>query len=123
MGATIFKDVVEAATAEEAFDKAQAEAFWMSGHGGYTGTIAEKPGYVEFPLPKGVTADEFARALDESFPYWNGSVEVKPVDPEWAARYPRWQEAKAVFDSKWGPCVAFPGDKPSTWVLTGWASC
>jgi hypothetical protein len=123
MGATTFQNTVTAGTAAEAFNRAHEDALWEHGHGGYSGTIAEKGGYVEFPLPSGVTADEFARALNESYPYWDGQVEVKPTDPEWAARYPRWREAVRVFDDKWGPCVAFPGDKPGTWVLTGWASC
>tara|TARA_B100001059_G_scaffold134263_1_gene134495 strand:+ start:5860 stop:6195 length:336 start_codon:yes stop_codon:yes gene_type:complete len=42
MGATTFYETSRGKTAEEAFFAAQKEARYMHGHGGYTGTIAEK---------------------------------------------------------------------------------
>jgi hypothetical protein len=42
MGATDFVDSVSAATATLAFERLVREARYQHGHGGYTGTIAEK---------------------------------------------------------------------------------
>lgn len=54
MGATDFSTYGLGKTAREAFNHAQDEARYYHGHGGYSGTIAEKPGYVLFQLPQGV---------------------------------------------------------------------
>lgn len=45
MGAAEFTVVQRAKTAQEAFSEAQREARHLHGHGGYTGTIAEKHGF------------------------------------------------------------------------------
>ena len=45
MGATTFAVIAKGKTIREAFDSAVAEARYEYGHGGYTGTIAEKSGY------------------------------------------------------------------------------
>ena len=44
MGATTFIIESSGKTAREAFNSAVEDAQWESGHGGYTGTIAEKAG-------------------------------------------------------------------------------
>lgn len=46
MGACDFSVIIHARTAEEAFDIAVQEAQYEHGHGGYTGTIAEKSDFV-----------------------------------------------------------------------------
>ena len=51
MGATNFIDKVSAPTVKDAFHHAVEEALHWHGHGGYTGTIAEKPGYIVFDVP------------------------------------------------------------------------
>ena len=51
MGATNFETIATGKTAREAFLNAVNDAYYWSGHGGYTGTIAEKPGFVEFAVP------------------------------------------------------------------------
>lgn len=48
MGATTFFTYATGKTAKEAFASAQAEARYDHGHSGYTGTIAEKPSFIEF---------------------------------------------------------------------------
>ena len=45
MGACEFIEVGHADTAKAAFEQLVDEALHMHGHGGYTGTIAEKQGY------------------------------------------------------------------------------
>lgn len=51
MGATNFETTATGKTAREAFLNAVNEAHYWHGHGGYTGTIAEKPGFIEFAVP------------------------------------------------------------------------
>lgn len=51
MGGTSFETTATGKTAREAFANAVSEAHYWSGHGGYTGTIAEKPGFSEFSVP------------------------------------------------------------------------
>ncbi len=46
MGASAFYTIAKADTAEAAFHIAKQEAYWDFGHAGYTGTIAEKPGFI-----------------------------------------------------------------------------
>ena len=46
MGASQFITVAKGRTAEDAFRAAREEALYEDGHGGYTGTIAEKRGFV-----------------------------------------------------------------------------
>lgn len=51
MGAESFIETAVAATAEEAFAALRERAAWVHGHGGYTGTIAEKHEFRTFALP------------------------------------------------------------------------
>jgi hypothetical protein len=63
MGATTFYAVGKGKNASEAFDNAYQEAKYEYGHGGYSGTVAEKPGFVCYNLPAGMTAEELFNAL------------------------------------------------------------
>lgn len=68
MGATTFMTVAKGKTCQAAFDEADRQARFECGNGGYTGTIAEKYGYVEMPMPNGLTAQEvFDGMSDFSF--------------------------------------------------------
>lgn len=58
MGACDFAAAAHGKTAREAFARAVERAQWEHGHGGYTGTVAEKHDFVEFQLPPRVTADK-----------------------------------------------------------------
>jgi hypothetical protein len=96
MGACTFEQYGQGKTAQEAFRRARDEAAWEHGHGGYTGTLAEKHEFVEIPVPEGENASTFAnRLMDE--------------DDE-------------RISNKWGPagCVKTGDD---TYLFFGWASC
>jgi hypothetical protein len=51
MGATTFEDYGWGKTPRDAFKTAKEEAYYEVGHGGYTGTIAEKDSYVMIDVP------------------------------------------------------------------------
>jgi hypothetical protein len=53
MGANSFQNWAEGASAKEAFKAVTDQARYEHGHGGYTGTIAEKHSFVMVPPPKG----------------------------------------------------------------------
>ena len=123
MGATDFSAVAFGKTAEEAYHKAVDEALYERGHGGYTGTIAEKSGFHLFEPPKGLT---YARAMKLIEEFTTRTYKIEGM--EWAhdqAKAKR--EAKAarkwmekldptlrswlvkchnVSEDKWGPAAA-----------------
>ncbi len=59
MGACDFDTTYKGMTAQNAFNQAVADAAYEHGHGGYSGTIAEKQTFTLVKVPEGITADEF----------------------------------------------------------------
>ena len=80
-----------------AFQEAVADAQWEYGHGGYSGTLAEKGSYVIVEATPQPVEDAYALAdrLIEAF------------DPR--------------ISDKWGPAGAIKLD-PVGWLFFGWAS-
>lgn len=64
MGASSFMDWSKGKDNKEAFNRAVDEAAWENGHGGYTGTIAEKRNFVIISLPKEIKPDDY-NAIEE----------------------------------------------------------
>lgn len=93
MGAYQFDTTAEGATAAAAFSAAVDQAQWEHGHGGYSGTIAEKNAFEVFTVPAGMTVDEFV----EQASGWG----VEPTGPH-ADLINR---AKRVYEDKWGQAV------------------
>jgi hypothetical protein len=94
MGAEYFSEVVEGNTAKEAFNNAVEEAQFEYGHGGYSGTIAEK---TSFTMARDSVMDQ--------------------EDAEIIAE--RLSETK--YSDKWGPAGCIPL-KDGKWLFFGWAS-
>jgi hypothetical protein len=69
MGAYSFSATAFGKTPRDAFSAAVERAQHEHGHGGYTGTIAEKHSFVQMDLPKGVTLAKFLMLLDEAEQY------------------------------------------------------
>lgn len=63
MGAREFMVRGKGKTAEEAFSAAVDRARYMHGHGGYTGTIAEKDEFRMVRVPEGVEPKDYAKSL------------------------------------------------------------
>lgn len=95
MGASTFMVTAEGKTAKEAFKNARADALYEDGHGGYTGTIAEKDSFVMITCELGMDPYEYADDLIN--------------------------EDDSRIEDKWGPagCIALGGDK---FLFFGWAS-
>lgn len=106
MGATTFFDVVNGKDAKSAFAVAVEEAAYENGHGGYTGTIAEKSEFTMIPLP-------FKFEDNVGIKERIGIIETfteKLIEE----RDPR-------IDDKWGPagCIEII---PGKYLFFGWAS-
>ena len=116
MGAEDFTAEGKGKTLEAAFRRAHDAATWEYGHGGYTGTIAEKGYAIEFPLPEGVSAWDFARAAWSSqecyeFDSATQKMVLRPgKTPEWVkdGSYPleTWRRVVSTAEDKWGPACA-----------------
>lgn len=63
MGACDFSQYGKGKNANEAFQSARDQAAWEHGHGGYTGTLAEKHDFVLIPLPEGRKPMDYAYEL------------------------------------------------------------
>lgn len=101
MGAELFFTSANGKTAKEAFNTATEDAQYESGHGGYTGTIAEKNDFIM------CSSEVFASASD-AYDFAN-----KLIDDE-----------DSRIDDKWGPagCVSFKNKEKIGYLFFGWAS-
>lgn len=100
MGAEQFILESRGETAQIAFHKAVDEAAYEYGHGGYTGTIAEKNSFVMIPLPKETNPRDFIQKL--------------------------FMDKDDRIDDKWGPAgcihIGEAENGESIYVFFGWAS-
>jgi len=96
MGADVFFTRARGGTAKEAFIEAVDDAYYEYGHNGYTGTIAEKDGFVMIKLPEGMDPVAYADTL------------IANDDDR--------------ISNKWGPagCIELPDNE---YLFFGWASC
>lgn len=109
MGASTFMNKVTAKSPEEAFRKVRDEALYLHGHGGYTGTIAEKDEF-EVITPQG---DPITYAND-LLSVWGDDI------PEQYSKG-KFKQDQAIVDDKWGPagCICLEDGR---FLFFGWAS-
>lgn len=106
MGASSFQIIREVnGNAEKTFRMAVDQAAYEYGHGGYTGTIAEKRFFVLY-----ANCDTLAEAQQTVADFW-ANENKKGIDAE--------------IDDKWGPAgaVTFKKDGKQFLMFFGWASC
>jgi hypothetical protein len=136
MGATTFLVTAPGATIGDAYGHAVADARHWSGHGGYSGTIAEKSGYVDFGiLPADFDPADLAGLLINagSYSHWDHDTQQHLPSPptDEALRLTALFGAAIatrmidVNDDKWGPAVAVrlrTAADPPTCGFRGWAA-
>ena len=123
MGATTFYDVVKGSSAKDAFEKAVEEAQYEYGHGGYTGTIAEKDSFVMITPPFKATITVTPEMTTTEIKAL--TREVRKLFMDYAEQLI--EDSDSRVDDKWGPagCLEI---KPSTkdsdgeYLFFGWAS-
>ncbi len=101
MGASVFFSTASGKSAKEAFRTAVDEAAWENGHGGYTGTIAEKDSFV-------MCGDTVYPTYNEAYDFANDLID---------------KEDRRI-DDKWGPagCVKYLANGETKYLFFGWAS-
>jgi hypothetical protein len=103
MGASVFFDSGTGKTAKEAFNAVVEDARYESGHGGYTGTIAEKDSFK-------VLSDKVYESYQEAADYAESLID----------------EDDARVSDKWGPagCLKFKSKNSGevSYLFFGWAS-
>jgi len=99
MGADNFETFSAGKDAQEAFRTAVDDAAYEYGHGGYTGTIAEKRNFEVFTIPEGVTIRQLIRWLEMSY---NGVSDEVPTE-----HHKLVMRVAPVYNNKWGPAVCF----------------
>ena len=104
MGAEAFVSVSSLCNnADEAYRLVVRDAQYEHGHGGYSGTIAEKSGYYLIPRPHGMRPETIEKAVWDLFNSYD----------EKAHKYWKRKIAKEVYDTiveawdkdKWGPAA------------------
>ena len=123
MGASDFDMCIGGKSVADAFENAVKDALYWHGHGGYSGTIAEKDGYKEFVIPAGMTSEDFLdllaraesetvhvvyggdddyarRAKAEAKEHWDKLVKLMGGESQA-------HEIKNTYDDKWGPAVCW----------------
>jgi hypothetical protein len=132
MGADSFTETTCGKDAASAFADAVREARHWNGHGGYTGTIAEKSGFRVVALPPRVSAQKFLAWI------WSSETgDLKEVPAKHRAAV---KAAGEIAFAKWGPALCFEitataakrdfkrrlgraGTRDRVFVFTGLASC
>jgi hypothetical protein len=109
MGAMWFVDVVVARTPEQAFIKAVKDARYWNGHGGYTGTIAEKGEFKFFGQLGSRYVDRIETYFDYADEWFHSTDGRKAAKPKGVPEPIREVILKALptYDDKWGPAVCF----------------
>jgi hypothetical protein len=105
MGACTFIDVARGKNAKDAFRGLVDHARYMNGHGGYTGTVAEKDSYVTIHPKRTI------ETRDDAIDYADQLID----------------EDDYRISDKWGPagCIEVPDsekDGIKEFIFFGWAS-
>ena len=109
MGGQSFFNIGIGKTPNEAFNHLSEEARYQHGHGGYTGTIAEKPGFQLLSTPPGVAALDMAKWVASYVPR---EYRDEPWNKNWKKEYPDTLESQIrrsheIWSDKWGPALAY----------------
>lgn len=109
MGGQSFFNIGVGKNPDEVFRNLSDEAQYQHGHGGYTGTIAEKPGFQLLSPPRGVAALDMAKWVAT---YVSPEYRNEPWNKGWKKEYPDALEAEVrranqVWSDKWGPALAY----------------
>lgn len=104
MGADTFIEIGTGTDVQVVFQELRTAAAYEYGHGGYTGSLAEKDSVIELPVAP--FADQ-AAAVDYA----------QKLLGDWKGTDPN----TALIDDKWGPAGAIRFGTDG-WVIFGWAS-
>ena len=127
MGAMDFHNSVAVSdhlpTAADAFKEIQDNVAWESGHGGYTGTIAEKPGFVKFEMVKGASVFDLRDALEQADCYGSDEDQAAAKAKLEGMLMNGKHDMPAILElyaDKWSPAICVRSN--GSWHFFGYAS-
>lgn len=109
MGAEVFYNRRKGTSASELFREENENACYEYGHGGYSGTIAEKSSYSMSKKPSEIDADD-----------WINMIEDFDYDDKDNVNYRALKKDYEVYDDKWGDALCVPTS--DGFIFCGWAS-
>jgi len=109
MGAEVFYNKVKGTKVKELFWAEVKVAQYMEGHGGYTGTIAEKGGFTMSRKPSDIDAVD-----------WFEKVDCFDEGDKEQEHYLKLKKDFGVYDDKWGDALCIP--TKDGFIFCGWAS-
>ena len=109
MGAEVFYNRAKGIRASKAFKEQREEACYENGHGGYTGSLAEKGDYTMSKKPSDVEADAWIDMVDEF-----------DMDDKEQKYYSALLSDYKIYDSKWEDALCVPTE--DGFIFCGWAS-
>jgi len=109
MGAEIFYNRRKGTEPSTLFSEERENACYEYGHGGYSGTIAEKGSYTMSNKPSEIDADK-----------WIEMVEEFDEEDREQEHYRALKKDFDVYDDKWGDALCVPTD--DGFIFCGWAS-
>jgi len=123
MGASSFVEEQVGLSVEEAFREAVDQASWEHGHGGYTGTIAEKGSFMLIPRPPRISARKVVETIQWADPtgdsvFFRDENERKEYLRKSKKAYEQmvaWYGSKtnsilSAYHDKWGSALAIEAD-------------
>jgi hypothetical protein len=109
MGASSFYKKVKGTDARNTFKELREDAQYESGHGGYSGTIAEKHSYTMSKKPTDIDVD-----------IWWDLVDEFDEDDKTQPYYRELKHDSDIYQDKWGPALCIPTE--GGFVFCGYAS-
>ena len=109
MGAEVFYNRAKGTSAKDCFRDEYENACYEHGHGGYSGTLAEKGSYTMSEKPAEIDADE-----------WYDMVEDFDENDKEQEHYRALKSDFEVYDDKWGDALCIP--TKDGFIFCGWAS-
>ena len=109
MGAETFYEITKEKDCSTAFSDLREQACYEHGHGGYTGTIAEKDGYTMSNKPNDIDADT-----------WIDMIHNFDFQDKEQKHYKILKKDYQIYDDKWGDALCIQLD--NGYIFCGWAS-
>ena len=124
MGAQFDTGIAEGDTLDKAFTKLVEEKCYYHGHGGYSGTLAEKNEVVELRVPAGFEGERWRDIVEQltglvgDYPWRNDEGgELERLKAELGKHFATAEDHALKLDGdKWGPAFAIKVDDRKWWV-------
>lgn len=121
MGGCSFEYVQKGKSAQDAFTIAVEQMIWEYGHSGYSGTLKEKSGFIEFKPSSPMTEKDVDELLQLFFgAHWeNNQEDTAKIEKYFGVKT---KQLLKTYSEKWGPAICIPVED-NKYYFAGIASC